>query len=221
METIWVSELKLRTIPFHHDSSRLSWSVKIKYQSSGKPGCYPDRSTPRVCRVLFQPRICLRTITCLELAVKNMVGSGSQKHKQEQQSWPFLPTSSFVVIWRVMTTSNKTQLHTSIQARDLSLRWYNAAFFLSVQVQSPSLSRNLQQQSERTVWYVLLVRHYQLSWEKKTPLLFLVTSRARENYPVCSHTQTHLHIGCRHSHTTHTCCPWVPGRGWRVHSLLM
>lgn len=108
METIRVSELKSRTIPFHHDGSRLSWSVKIKYQSSGKPGCYPDRSTPRVCRVLFQPRICLRTITCLELAVKNMVGSGSQKHKQAQQSWPFLPTSSFAVIWRVMTTRHKT-----------------------------------------------------------------------------------------------------------------
>lgn len=57
--------------------------------------------------------------------------------------------------------------------------------------------------------------------EKKKHLLFLFTSRARENYPVCSHTQTHLHIGCRHSHTTHICCPWVPGRGWRVHGLLM
>lgn len=193
METIWVSELKSRTILFHHDGSRLSWSVKIKYQSSGKPGCYPDRSTPRVCRVLFQLRICFRTITCLELAVKNMVGSGSQKHKQAQQSWPFLPTSSFVVIWKVMTTRNKTQLHTSIQARDLSLRWYNAAFFLSVQVQSPSLSRKLQQQSERTVWYVLLIRHYQLSWEKKKNLSSSCSPPGPEKIIQYAHTHRHTY----------------------------
>lgn len=100
-------------------------------------GCYPDRSTPRVCRVLFQPLICLRTITCSELPVKNTVGSCSQKHKQAQQSWPFLPgqtKSSFVALWRVLVSSNETELHTSIQACDLSLRWYNAAFLLCVQL---------------------------------------------------------------------------------------
>lgn len=220
METIRVSELKSRTIPFHHDGSRLSWSVKIKYQSSGKPGCYPDRSTPRVCRVLFQPRICLRTITCLELAVKNMVGSGSQKHKQAQQSWPFLPTSSFAVIWRVMTTRNKTPHFypgtwsvTEVIQRSLLSQCPGSKSF-SFQKAPTAIRKNSMIRPPCPPLPVILRK-------KKTPLLFLFTSRARENYPVCSHTQTHLHIGCRHSHTTHTCCPWAPGRGWRVRGLLM
>lgn len=132
------------------DVSHPLWQQQIELKSEDQipvqrqPGCYPDRGTPCVCRVPFQPLICLRTITCLELPVKNTVGSGSQKHRQAQQSWLFLPAqikSSFVAIWRVLTTTNETELHTSIQACDLSLRWYNAAFFLSVQVQTSTLSK--------------------------------------------------------------------------------
>ena len=40
--------------------------------------------------------------------------------------------------------------------------------------------------------------------KKKTPLLFLFPSGARENDPMSSHIQTHLHTGYRHSHVQHT-----------------
>lgn len=67
----------------------------------------------------------------------------------------------------------------------------------------------------RTAWHFLLVHHSQISWGKRSPLLFLFDPRARENDPVSSHTRTHLHTGCRHSHTSHTCCPWAKGEGLR------
>lgn len=193
-----------------------------------QPGCFPDWSSPRICRALFRPLICLRTITCLELPVKNTVRSGSHKHKQAQQPGVFLPgqiKSSFVVIWRVPTTRNKTELQTSIQACDLSLRWYNAAFFLSVQVQSPSLYRKIQQQSARTAGYFLLVHPSQISWEKKnsSPLPVHLQSQRKWSSRL-THTDTLAHRLQTFTHTTHTCCPWAPGRGWGggrwVHGLL-
>lgn len=186
-----------------------------------QPGCYPDRSTPRVCCVPFQPIICLRTITCLELPVNNTVGSGSQKHKQTQQSWRFLPgkiESSFVVIWRVLTHSNETELHTPIPACDFSLRNdCEGCFFLRIQVQTPSF---LLQKGLQTVIHKYRMKPPPYSplpdilTEKVLSSLFLLTSGAREKDPA------HLHRLQTFTHTTHTCCPWATGRGWGVHGLL-
>lgn len=213
------------------DVSHPLWQQQIELKSEDQipvqrqPGCYPDRGTPCVCRVPFQPLICLRTITCLELPVKNTVGSGSQKHRQAQQSWLFLPAqikSSFVAIWRVLTTTNETELHTSIQACDLSLRWYNAAFFLSVQVQtSTHFPKKLLRQSAITVWYFRSVHHSQISWEKKnsSPLPVHLQSQRKWSSKL-THRNTLTHRLQTFTHTTHTCCPWAPGRGWGVHGLL-
>lgn len=178
-----------------------------------QPGCYPDRSTPRVRRVLFQPLICLRTITCLKLPVKNTVRSGSQQHKQAQQSWPFLQgqtTNSYVEIWRVLTTGNKNWTPHVCPGM-----WFATEVTLSPGPSSNSLTIQKAPTAVRKNRRLCppSVHHSQISWEK-SPLLFLFTSGARENDPVSSHTQTLTHRLQTFTHTTHTCCPWAAGRGW-------
>lgn len=181
-----------------------------------QPGCYPDRSTPRVRRVLFQPLICLRTITCLKLPVKNTVRSGSQQHKQAQQSWPFLQgqtTNSFVEIWRVLTTSNKNWTP-HVWSRHVICHWGDTFSRSKFKLPHYPESSNSSQKEQKALSSFCPPLPDILRKKKKSPLLFLFTSGARENDPVSSHTQTLTHRLQTFTHTTHTCCPWAAGRGW-------
>lgn len=170
-----------------------------------QPGCYPDRSTPRVRRVLFQPLICLRTITCLKLPVKNTVRSGSQQHKQAQQSWPFLQgqtTNSFVEIWRVLTTSNKNWTPHVCPGM-----WFATEVTLSPGPSSNSLTIQKAPTAVRKNRRLCppSVHHSQISWEKKKKVLSSSCSPPEpEKMIQLAHTHRHLHTGCRHSHTQHT-----------------
>lgn len=170
-------------------------SISVQRQ----PGFYPDRSMPGVCHVSFQLRICVRTITCLQLSVKNMVGSGSKRHKNKHSSHEFLQKSSLVVSGLLPPII--TWLPTCLQACHWSQRWYNTVFLLSVHNQTP-LSRKFQ--SGKTVGYILLVRHSQLCCErKKVP--FPVHLQGRRNWSSKqAHTHTLVHELQTFAHSTHT-----------------
>lgn len=181
-----------------------------------QPGFYPDRNMPRVCHVSFQLRICVRTITCLQLSVKNTVGTGSKRHKNKHSSHEFLQKSSFVVSGSlppiIQLDSLLVSRHVIGHKGDITQCSFSVS---TIKLLSPG------SYNQEKLWDTSCLSATPSCAVEEKRFLFLSTSSVRETDPASKLTRTHLRMSCRHSHTAHTHSPPAPGRGWLVHGLLM